>query len=371
MPELPSTPQPEVPVGDDKRSWTPYAPPAAGPTCGPEVGSRSEWRGTAIEAVREVNRRFEGTDTGFVSPGSGSARAVPADELVASMQRVSERYGDAGPVYSVRDDGSIYNTVTNRTEYVPVCLARQPAGTPTPTATPTPTSGPDLATRNNPTVQDLQTLFTRTELGGNANLQYRFSYAGNGNSAYSFGINQFDVGANPSARQFLAGAGFTTQEVQQLSQHGGLSAAALAPLDAKLQAHAQDVDQFTAPYLANYVTRVNALVTDLQTANPTAAAAIAGDRTLQLALIDFDNQYTIGGVGGGTVAANGMLSYLRGNQVTLPGGALKLQGAPTLADIQGFARATKYAVDHPSSVENRIQQFNTAAASIDAAHAAP
>jgi len=39
------------------------------------------------------------------------------------MERVSARFGDAGPIYTVRDDGAVHNTVTNRTEYVPVCLA--------------------------------------------------------------------------------------------------------------------------------------------------------------------------------------------------------------------------------------------------------
>ncbi len=143
----------------------------------------------------------------------------------------------------------------------------EPLGGAQPTApalVPAPGEGaPVLRTRENPTVEDLKTLFTHTELGGDADLAYRFSYAGTGNSAYSFGINQFDVGANPAAREFLASAGFEPAEIQRLSQHGGLSAAALALLDAKLQAHAQDLDRFTAPYLARYVTRVNALVADL------------------------------------------------------------------------------------------------------------
>jgi hypothetical protein len=128
MPDLPDSFQPEPGVCEEPRSWTPMTPatPEAGPTCGPEVESRSEWRGTAVEAVRESTRRFEGTPTGFVSgdaAGDRSARAVPAEALVSSMERVSARFGDAGPIYTVRDDGAIHNTVTNRTEYVPVCLA--------------------------------------------------------------------------------------------------------------------------------------------------------------------------------------------------------------------------------------------------------
>src|SRR5512142_3463881 len=124
MPNLEN--QPETPAVPSAEPWTPMpsGPPRA-PACEPGP-DRSEWRGTAVEAVRECTQRFEGTSVGFVradAAGDRSAHAVAAEDLVASMQAVGARFGDAGAVYTVRDDGTIYNTVTSRAEYVPVCLA--------------------------------------------------------------------------------------------------------------------------------------------------------------------------------------------------------------------------------------------------------
>jgi hypothetical protein len=144
MPNLDN--EPAAPVCQEPEPWTPMQPPAtssSGPTCDPGP-NRSEWRGTAVEAVEESSRRFAGTPTGFVSgdaAGDRSARAVPAESLVRTMRSVSAQLGDAGAIYTVRDDGSIHNTVTDRTEYVPVCLgppvapaAPAPAGPPAPPA---------------------------------------------------------------------------------------------------------------------------------------------------------------------------------------------------------------------------------------------
>jgi hypothetical protein len=75
-------------------------------------------------------------------------------------------------------------------------------------------------------VSEVRTMLLYTENSGNTDSIYRFSYAG-GVSTYSFGIMQFDVGNNPAARAFLQSIGFTSSEIAQLSQSGGLSIATL------------------------------------------------------------------------------------------------------------------------------------------------
>jgi len=149
---------PEPRASEAPELWTPVQPPApaASLACEPEPAGRSEWRGTAAQAVEESARRFEGTPTGYVrgdAAADRTTRAVPAESLVATIRSVDAQLGGAGPVYTVREDGSVHNTVTGRTEYVPVCLgppqtpapAAGAAGSAPPVAAPEPTPAPASA----------------------------------------------------------------------------------------------------------------------------------------------------------------------------------------------------------------------------------
>jgi len=77
-----------------------------------------------------------------------------------------------------------------------------------------------------------EVIFTN-ELGGNAQLIYRFSDPDGvrtGKSGYSFGICQFDTQNNPNALLCLRECGFTTDEIRQIKQQTG----DIRPLNAKL-----------------------------------------------------------------------------------------------------------------------------------------
>lgn len=59
-------------------------------------------------------------------------------------------------------------------------------------------------------------IISLNEVSGKREIAYKFSYAGSGNSGYSFGLSQFDVSNNATAREFLLKNGFTKVEVQRL-----------------------------------------------------------------------------------------------------------------------------------------------------------
>ncbi|HEV7778205.1 MAG TPA: peptidoglycan-binding domain-containing protein [Luteibacter sp.] len=212
------------------------------------------------------------------------------------------------------------------------------------------------------TTDQLRTVLYSTENGNNAANLNTFNYAGGAASTYSFGVLQFDVGSNHGDVQgFLTSNGFTQDQIAQLSQHGGLSHDQVSALNTQLQAIPQAaLDTFTNDQLSTSVTRIDNLVGTLQTTNPAVATAISGSPELQLALADYDNQFTIGGIGGQTAAHNSMLSYLEGNAVTLPGGTLQLGDTIGRSDIQKFINATKYGVENSASVSGRETRLNDA-----------
>ncbi len=104
----------------------------------PPVDGRSEWRGTLPEAIRASAER-SGV-TGFASADWASQptlRVMAPQELAASVERAHAQVaaGGAQPsVYTVGSDGTIFNTVTNRAEYVPVRAASDGPGRPQPGA---------------------------------------------------------------------------------------------------------------------------------------------------------------------------------------------------------------------------------------------
>ncbi|MFK2901092.1 hypothetical protein ISP15_12155, partial [Dyella jejuensis] len=222
---------------------------------------------------------------------------------------------------------------------------------------------------NTVSIQQLRTLFTDTESGNSANV---FSFAG-GSSTYSFGLLQFDVGNNGVASQFLLANGFTQSDISELSSNGGLSADQLAALDSKLQTiPASTLDQFTDDMLTQYQDFISNLVGNLLETNPQVGIDIENSQDLQLALIDYNNQYTLSGLDPAspyTAPANGMLAYLQGQSVNMASGqTLQLvsgTGNFSLEDIQNFINNTTEAVNQPSVVANRQQNLYNALDQID------
>ena len=154
----------------------------------------------------------------------------------------------------------------------------------------------------------LRTVLLYTEHSGNTSSLYRLSYAGAA-SSYSFGLLQFDVAQRTDARTFLSGIGFTNQEIANLSGSSSINAASLQSMNERLAANSAAVDQFAQSGIDNAVAKLDSLINDLDTRNPDVAQQIRADEALQLALIDYDNQFNISGIG--TSSPGSMLAYLR------------------------------------------------------------
>jgi hypothetical protein len=209
------------------------------------------------------------------------------------------------------------------------------------------------------TTDQLRRLLYTTETSDSPETLNTFSYARKGQSTYSFGLLQFDVGSDHGGvKGFLRDNGFTDDQVRLLSRQGGLTSEQLDELNRRLQAIPQEnLDRFTNDQLEDAVGRINGLVEQIQRTNPSVGAALAASPELQLALADYDNQYGIQGIGHRT-SPNTMLAYLEGQQVTLPGGTLRLQGEGIVrSDIGTFVAATGYAVENERAANGRAQRL--------------
>lgn len=206
------------------------------------------------------------------------------------------------------------------------------------------------------TRDQLRTLFLQTELGGNTRDLNRFTYAEKGSSTYTFGLLQFDVGKNGAGvKGFLRENGFSVDDIQKLSQHGGLSRAELNALDAKLQTIPQDVlDQFTNKQLDKSIASVNDVIDRVRRQNPAAANAIIKDAKLQLGIADYQNQF-------GSVGPQ-FVGFLAGKPEKLVGGVVQVGDPLTREDLQKFINATGYGHDkaNAKAVENRAARFDEA-----------
>jgi peptidoglycan hydrolase-like protein with peptidoglycan-binding domain len=205
-----------------------------------------------------------------------------------------------------------------------------------------------------------------TENSNNEDNLKKFSWAGNANSSYSFGIIQFDVNTDHGGvKQFLRDHGFTSEDIEALAkQGGGLSKAELEPYNAKLAAVPRaDLDEFTNKNLGDAVDRIDALIGSLQKTNPSVAAAIAASDELQLAIADYDNQFTIERIGQKALP-NSMLAYLEGQTVKMPGGTLSLSDSITRSDVQSFIDATEYSQKHQKAMADRTDRLNGALADL-------
>ncbi|MGF6494641.1 peptidoglycan hydrolase-like protein with peptidoglycan-binding domain [Luteibacter sp. 621] len=209
------------------------------------------------------------------------------------------------------------------------------------------------------TTDQLRRLLTTTETSDRPETLNTFSYAGTGQSTYSFGLLQVDVGSDHGGvKSFLRDNGFTEDQVRELSRQGGLNETQLAGLNRQLQAIPQDrVDQFMNSQLQDAVDRINGLVDQVQLNNPAVGRTLAASPELQLALADYDNQYGIDGIGR-AARPNTMLAYLEGHEVTLPGGTLQLQGdSLTRTDIGAFVASTAYATQNQRAAGGRAQRL--------------
>ena len=206
---------------------------------------------------------------------------------------------------------------------------------------------------------DIRTMLLYTENSGDTSSVNRFS-AGSERSTHAFGIMQFDVGRNRDARDFLKSIGFTPDQIRELSRHGSLSDR--IRLNAQLQAHATDLDRFTDLQIQISISRLDSLIDYLDRTSPSAATAIRNDHRLQLALVDYDNQLRIDGLGSTDPLPNTLLAYLSGRSVNLTGGALQLNPTATLTrnDIQNYIDNSRGAANAPIGTRHRAYELNKA-----------
>jgi hypothetical protein len=214
-------------------------------------------------------------------------------------------------------------------------------------------------------ISDLEVVLLSTELGGRAELTTEFSYAGPGASTYSFGLLQFDVGNNLATHPFLTSIGFSSAQIKQLAQHGGLSKADLEPLNALLQAPAAQaaLERFTAGQLQTYIGYLESALSAIEVHAAAVVQLIMGSRELQLRLLDYINQF-------GPMDKNGpMVKWLCGQPVTMPGGAVHLTHTLTGADVAAFILKTQYAVSYAAAAKSRQTRLDSALATIQSAGA--
>jgi hypothetical protein len=189
---------------------------------------------------------------------------------------------------------------------------------------------------------DIIKVSIQTEMGGNSANLYQFSFASLGDSTYSFGALQFDVGARKDARNFLRNNGFTQAEVALLSKKEKMPAKDLEKLNKKLAAISSKVDQLTIDSSAKAANKIDLLISYVEKNNKKIAKIIKEDKRVQLALADYDNQFNLGGLKSDAPEINTMLAYLCGNEVNLAGGKIKLRDTISVSDIQNFIDRTTY-----------------------------
>ena len=210
-----------------------------------------------------------------------------------------------------------------------------------------------------------------TELGSNSSKIGTFSYAGSrSNSSYSFGLFQYDVGANPAAQKFLTSIGFTSTEISQLSQKGGLSSSVQTALSNKLTAalkipaNAVLLTQLNNAWANGLVNQLQNTLNQIYAWNPTNATQIFNSTSLQVQLIDYGNQFHLD-------TAGGMAQYLAGKPVApqgqgFPHYMLPNGGPVTAAAIQFFIMHTKYGLAQSAAEQGRQDKLQPVLSGIPA-----
>ncbi len=214
--------------------------------------------------------------------------------------------------------------------------------------------------------QQLRSVLMRTELSGNTSYLYRFSQAG-GQSTYSFGLLQFDLGKNAKApteaEVFLKNElGFTSSEITAL-KGSSLPQSTLAEFNQRLMNNQDKVDAFTDKALIKDINKLDNLITEVAQTRPDVAQSILDNPRLQLRLLDYQNQFGLSGIDNGRMQPDGfMMSYLKGNSVKMMGEPIQLPADSGLneADLQNFRGHTLQAVTYKRDAERREDDLNIA-----------
>ena len=157
---------------------------------------------------------------------------------------------------------------------------------------------------DNTLIPTLITLEKQTEILGNIEQQYRFSYA-HGRCSYFFGIFRFDLNRDVRAVAFLLAIGFDVNQINELKSAGRLTEKQFGKLNRQLKSalvkHTQQGAFHRNPALQEFYTaQGRVLVSRLQTAldtiglaKPDIADQILRSKDLQLRLLDFANQFSL------------------------------------------------------------------------------
>jgi hypothetical protein len=202
------------------------------------------------------------------------------------------------------------------------------------------------------TREQLRVVLIATELGGKVGDSAHFSYAQLASSSSSFGEMQFDVGANPAARHFLADNGFDAVDIATLSRNERLSETDQARLDTKLQAISQlSMNRFTDQQLDAAIERVDRMIEKVREQNPVAADAIGNNPALQLGIADYANQFS-------SRHDSQLAAFLAG----APERGTQAGSPPVFEDMQTFIGATAYGRNKANArgVESRKERLEGA-----------
>lgn len=192
-----------------------------------------------------------------------------------------------------------------------------------------------------------------TEDGKDSSVFTKFSYAG-GNSTYSFGLYQYDVGKNPDAKEFLSSIGFSANQISQLSQSGTLTDAQHTALNTQLSTALQDpenaakLQEFNSSWAEGLVTQLQDVLDIVYQDNPSVAEQIYQSPAMQLQLLDYANQFHLDT--DGTIE-----TWLSGQPAEESGGTFQIEAGTQITsdDIQDVVMGTLYAVNNPARETTR------------------
>ncbi|WP_158269474.1 cadherin-like domain-containing protein [Limnohabitans sp. JirII-29] len=214
--------------------------------------------------------------------------------------------------------------------------------------------------------QQLRSVLMQTELSGNTNSLYKFSQAG-GQSTYSFGLLQFDLGKNAKtpteAEVFLKNElGFTSSEITAL-KGSSIPTPTLAEFNQRLMNNQDKIDAFTDKALSKDITNLDNLISEVAQTRPDVAQSILDNPQLQLRLLDYQNQFGLSGIDDSRVQPDGlMMSYLKGKSVKMVGDAIQLSadGGLKEEDLQNFRGHTLQADLNRPDAERREEYLKKA-----------
>lgn len=172
-------------------------------------------------------------------------------------------------------------------------------------------------------VDALTRILLANELGGRRETAYRFSHARRGNSGWSFGLCQWDLGNNRIARSILYECGFDTPDIEALVR----GEAPTLAMRTRLETSRAIIDKWDRRNICDTVSHVRTVLH--------LRLIRVADELAVLALCDYDNQFYFD--------VNGKMA-----------GHLAMLGRPAnAADVFSFALGTKYGQEHPDDLRRR------------------